>query len=734
MASFTDWLGGVNLGSLGQGLLGGIGYTNLMSDLQQTGRDAQAGAQAIGEQAVTSTAFKPYTVTTASGGRAGYDEAGNVFQQLGGQEAAIQNQLLGQAGNMYSQAMQTNPYLQQQASMFGGMSQNYAPTPFIAQGLSSYDPSNFQAFDMGDAQAGQFGGQAYSLGGNMYNTGSLNVGQAGQFGQQAGMYGPTGSAASLGGANFRTIGDTVSAYGFRNAGVNTLGQQAMSMGAQQLGQAGQAPGDLQALRGTAASQAQGMLGGLGQSQAGREADVYNRIRAMQTPEEQRQQLALEERLAAQGRLGVSTAQFGGTPEQMALDKARAEAQNTAAVQAMQQAGTEADRAYQQATGLAGLTGNLAGQSSQLQSQAQQRATELANLGMTSQQINSQLQSEGLSRALQAGQYNREGVLLTDQLQQSDFQRRLAAGEFGLRGQEVASSLASAQQQRDLSSMGFNRENVAFNSQMQNEALQRALQSGQYGREGMLLGSQLASQQQARDLEAMGFNRETMGFNDQLQNSAFQRALQSGQFGREGQLLAANLANQSLQRDISAGGFLNQQQQLGQQFRTQDIQNQLALAGGSQQALAQQLGLQTGYGQLGQGMLSGAYVPQSALLNAMQQGTAVQELADLARRQGGQLQAEAGMAGLDALLQSQLGAANLGGQGLAALAAMLGNSSVSSNGTTVTGGLTLGDVSGMLSDGWDWLTNFGENAYIANKYGTDIGSEQTNMLQAQEAGF
>ena len=73
---------------------------------------------------------------------------------------------------------------------------------------------------------------------------------------------------------------------------------------------------------------------------GREQEIFERIRAVQTPEEQRQRRALEERLAAQGRLGVRTAQFGGTPEQLAMAKAQEEAQNTAAIQAMQQAQAE----------------------------------------------------------------------------------------------------------------------------------------------------------------------------------------------------------------------------------------------------------------------------------------------------------------------------------------------------------------------------------------------------------
>jgi hypothetical protein len=77
-----------------------------------------------------------------------------------------------------------------------------------------------------------------------------------------------------------------------------------------------------------------------QDTAGRETDIYNRIRAAQTPEEQRQRSDLEERLLAQGRSGISTNQYGGTPEQLALAKAQAEAQNSAMLTAMQQAQAE----------------------------------------------------------------------------------------------------------------------------------------------------------------------------------------------------------------------------------------------------------------------------------------------------------------------------------------------------------------------------------------------------------
>jgi hypothetical protein len=85
----------------------------------------------------------------------------------------------------------------------------------------------------------------------------------------------------------------------------------------------------------------------------REEQVYGRIRDSMLAEEERQRLALEQRLAAQGRLGVTTGMFGGTPEALALAKGQAEALTNARLKAMDFAGQEQQR-------LAGLgTGMLA---------------------------------------------------------------------------------------------------------------------------------------------------------------------------------------------------------------------------------------------------------------------------------------------------------------------------------------------------------------------------------------
>jgi len=93
----------------------------------------------------------------------------------------------------------------------------------------------------------------------------------------------------------------------------------------------------------------GFFGQAAQPTTSREQAVFERMRAAQRPEEERQRLALEERLAAQGRLGTSSAAYGGaTPELLALNTAEQEARNRAMLTAMQQA--QAEQAQQAALG------------------------------------------------------------------------------------------------------------------------------------------------------------------------------------------------------------------------------------------------------------------------------------------------------------------------------------------------------------------------------------------------
>jgi len=82
-------------------------------------------------------------------------------------------------------------------------------------------------------------------------------------------------------------------------------------------------------------------GGLFASAAGdqgqREADMYEKIRATQRPEEERQYSALEGRLLAQGRLGAGSSAYGSSPEMFGFNKAVGESMNNASLQAVEQA-------------------------------------------------------------------------------------------------------------------------------------------------------------------------------------------------------------------------------------------------------------------------------------------------------------------------------------------------------------------------------------------------------------
>ena len=86
--------------------------------------------------------------------------------------------------------------------------------------------------------------------------------------------------------------------------------------------------------------------------ASREADIFQRLEAMQAPERERAGLQLEERLFNQGRGGVRTSMFGGTPEQLALNKAIQEQRAGSAISAMEQA--RAEQALQSQQTLQGL--------------------------------------------------------------------------------------------------------------------------------------------------------------------------------------------------------------------------------------------------------------------------------------------------------------------------------------------------------------------------------------------
>lgn len=492
------------------GILGGIGayqQYDALNDLQDTYASTIGGLQ---DTLPSDVQFKPFTVTSGLG-TTSVAADGTTEQRLSGQQQNLANQYSGLASNFAMQAGNMNPLFSSQASQLNQMGQNYLG--------SQYNP--------------------YSL--------------SGQYGQEA-----LGMGAY--GTNFRP--DTISPYGFGSSQANALANQSYGLGMQGLAQAGQAGAGIAGLQSQVQQQAQGMLGSLGGSTADREAEVYNRIRAMQSPEEQRQQLALDEKLAAQGRLGISTAQFGGTPEQLALSKAQEEAKNSAALQAMQQAQSEQQQAYGQATGLAGLSGQLAGQASELQTAAQGRAQQLANMGMSAEQINSQLQSEGLSRGLQAGQYNRQGLLMQDQLTQSSFNRALQSGQFGREGQQLASQLADAALQRDISQGMFGLQQAQGMQGLQTGDIQNQLALMGAAQQALTGGANLQSLYGQLGSGMLGSSY--LPYQQQL--AMMQPALEAARYGQAGRETSANL-----QAQLALGG-------LGEQTKLEQIRGDLLRQG------------------------------------------------------------------------------------------------------------------------------------------------------------
>ena len=243
------------------------------------------------------------------------------------------------------------------------------------------------AAQIGGTAAGMSQFQPFTVTGG---TGSITTDAQGGFGmqlspqQQALQSNMFGAAQGLSGQ----IGQPV------NPMYGQMANQAYGQAQGALGQAGQIDPQMAAQRAAMSGLFNQQAMSQGQfDTAGREADVYGRLRAMQTPGEERQRLALQEQLQAQGRGGIQTAQYGGTPEQLAMAKAQAEAQNQAGLMAMQQAQTEKQQ---------GLSNLYALQGADQTAAAQQQALQRGNLGLASG-----LFDYGTASSMQPGQMTQQ---------------------------------------------------------------------------------------------------------------------------------------------------------------------------------------------------------------------------------------------------------------------------------------------------------------------------------------
>lgn len=573
-------LGGLFTGGSLQDFLGTLGgYYRGKEGIEAAYGTGEAGfnlAEQIGQRAAEGSQFKPYTVTSNLA-QVQTDPRGGYNVNLSPQQQALQNQALGQAGQFFGQAGSYDPSIAAQRGAMGGLfgqSLGQYGQPTGLEGLTQAGISGAQGqlsragqpFDINQLR-GQFAGQVGSylgqqpdagigaLGQQALRLGSQGLGRSGQ--GQEGFGSLQGLLTSQAGSRLQDSASTLPSQ---------VASQVYGLGMQGL-QDRSAPTDIEALR----SQYAGLAGQAGQGLLStpeqRQADIYESIRATQTPEEQRQRLALEERMLAQGRTGVSSDAYGGaSPELLAMETARQEAMARAGLSARQQAMAEQQQGLATAQSLTGLTTGLAGTSSDLQSAAQSRASQLTQLGLSADQIQSQLESEGLSRGLQTTQ---------------------AAGQMaGIRSDLDSASQARATQ---LSQLGLSAEQIE--SQLRSEGLSRATTAGTTA--GQLAGI-------ASDLETAGIGRGTALANLGLAGTQASNTMGRQQLEDLMNLQRSDMSSAQIQQALQQGnlglgtgmlqaGYMPQQQAL-EMLRQSQVPAQFASAGRLQGAdLQAQLG-------------------------------------------------------------------------------------------------------------------------------------------------
>ena len=221
-----------------------------------------------------------------------------------------------------------------------------------------------------------------------------------------------------------------SLYGAALPDTSALQQGAFSGAQTQLGQVGAGQQDLAALRAGYGTAAQGMTGMLGGSTTDMANQLFQQQQAMRTPEQQRQALALENRLRAQGRLGTTTAAYGGTPEQLAMAKAVQEQQAADAFNSMTQAEQMATSQQARALGLGSATSALAQAQQALKAGDIANTQGLFNIGSAAAQLPQQMRGQNIA---QAGQLQAQALApAAQQLQQLQ-----AAGTLGQQQAQTA---------------------------------------------------------------------------------------------------------------------------------------------------------------------------------------------------------------------------------------------------------------------------------------------------------
>ena len=701
-------LGSLFTGGSLQDILGSFGqYSGGKEGIEAAYGTGEAGlklAEQVGQRAADTSQFKPYTVTSNLA-QVQTDPTGGYNLNLSPQQQALQNQALGQAGQFLGQTGSYDPSIAAQRGAMGGLfgqSLGQYGQPTGLEGLTQAGISGAQR-QLGRAGQpsdinqlrNQFAGQVGGYLGQQPDAGIGALGQQalrlgsqglGRFGQgQEGFGNLQGLLTSQAGSRLQqpvtTAPTDVSrqAYGLGSQGLQNIAPDPTLSGLQQqvgtrasdllsqtastlpsqvasqvygLGMQGlqdrTAPTDIEALRSQYAGLALQAGQGLLSTPEQRQADIYESIRATQTPEEQRQRLALEERLLAQGRTGVSSAAYGGaSPELLAMETARQEAMARAGLSARQQAMAEQQQGLATAQSLTGLTTGLAGTSSDLQSAAQSRASQLTQLGLSADQIQSQLESEGLSRGLQATQTTGQTAGMLSDLQSSAQARATQLTQLGLSADQVQ-------------------------SQLQSEGLSRGLQTTQAAGQMAGIRSDLdsASQARATQLSQLGLSAEQI--ESRLRSEGLSRATTAGTTAGQLAGIASDLETAGIGRGTALANLGLTGTQASNTMRRQQLEDIMNLQRSDISSAQIQQALQQGRLGLGTGMLQAGYTPQNQALEMLRQSQVPAQFASAGRLQGADLQAQLGTAGVESLMQGSQLANELRQQQLnAALQATLG---------------------------------------------------------------
>lgn len=280
---------------------------------------------------------------------------------------------------------------------------------------------------------------------------STGMAEIGQRGAEAAAFKPFTVSTGFGGVSTTPEGGYATTLSPQQAAQQ---QQLQALTGSLLGGMGGVAPDVSGIQQQALGSVGGFLTGAMAPMGAREADVYERIRATQRPEEQRAQLALEERLAAQGRTGLRTAQFGGSPEQLALAQAQEEAKARASLGALGQAQAEQLQQAGLAESMFGLGGRAAGLPQALQAgQLQNIVASQAAQYLPEQQLLASL-TPGIQLASLADLGRRQGAGLMTEAGVSGLEDIVGAEQA--RAQNIAqiySALLGAQGQQAAASAG-----------------------------------------------------------------------------------------------------------------------------------------------------------------------------------------------------------------------------------------------------------------------------------------